>query len=61
LNFYDTDGNVLSSARLSVLVEYLASGTKVSISLVNTNDSVSYFNAYSNTNGAVLKVVKRGN
>lgn len=61
LNFYDTDGNVLSSAKLSVLVEYFASGTKVSINLVNTNDSVSYFNAYTNTNGAVLKVVKRGN
>lgn len=59
LKFYDTDGSVLCTSKLSVLIEYLAGGTRVSLNLVNENDSISYFNTYSNINGAVLKVVRR--
>lgn len=57
--FYNTDGDIVSTADLHVLIEYYASGTKVTASLLNENDSMSYMTTYSNINGAVLKVVQR--
>ncbi len=58
-NFYNVDGEVASTVNLHVLIEYYASGTKVSLSLTNENDSMSYMTTYSNINGAILKVVQR--
>ncbi len=58
--FYDLNGDVVSVADLNVIVEYYASGTKVTLSIENVNNSVSYLTTYTNINGAVLKVVKRG-
>ena len=59
LTFYDLNGNVISIAELHILIEYYASGTKVTLTIQNNNDSVSYFTTYTNINGAVIKVVQR--
>lgn len=60
LSFYDLDGEVASIADLHILIEYYASGTKVTLTIQNFNDSVSYLTTYTNINGAVIKVVQRG-
>lgn len=57
INFYDLDGEIITTANLSVLIEYTASLTRVTTSIKNTNNAVSYFNAYMQINGAVLKVL----
>ena len=58
--FYDLNGDVASTSDLHILIEYYASGTKVTLTMPNTNDSVAYFTTYTNINGAVVKVVQRG-
>jgi len=58
--FYDLNGNVATTSNLHILIEYYASGTKVTLTMTNTNNSVSYFSTYTNINGAVIKVVQRG-
>lgn len=60
LSFYDLEGEVVSNANLHILIEYYASGTKVTLTIQNDNDSVSYLSTYTNINGAVIKVVQRG-
>ena len=59
-NFYDLDGEVITTAKVHVLIEYLASGTNVTLSMENVNASVSYFETYAQVSGAVIKVVERG-
>ncbi len=59
-NFYDLDGSVITTADIHILIEYLASGTRVTLSMQNENYSVSYFETYAEISGAVIKVVKRG-
>lgn len=56
LKFYDLDGNEITTANVHFMIEYLASSTKVTTTISNTNNSVSYFNAYMEINGAVLQV-----
>lgn len=58
--FYDLNGDIASTSDLHILVEYYASGTKVTLSMANLSDSVAYFTTYTNINGAVVKVVQRG-
>lgn len=60
LTFYGLNGDAVSTAELHILIEYYASGTKVTLTLQNNNDSVAYFTTYTNINGAVIKVVQRG-
>ncbi|MBQ8451588.1 MAG: hypothetical protein IJ538_02300 [Clostridia bacterium] len=60
LAFYNLNGDVASTAELHILIEYYASGTKVTLTTQNSNDSVSYLTTYTNINGAVIKVVQRG-
>ncbi len=60
LEFYDLNGIIVTTAKLNILVEYYASGTKVSLSVQNNNDSIAYLTTYININSAVIKVVKRG-
>lgn len=57
LTFYNLDGNAITTVNVNFLVEYLASTTKVTIVTNNINNSISYFNAYMEINGAVLKVL----
>lgn len=61
LNFYNSEENVLSTAEIRVVIEYLAKETRITITMVNTNASVSYLNSYMELNGMTLKVVERGN
>lgn len=58
--FYDLDGQEITTANLYFNVEYLASGTKVTTEITNTNNSVSYLNSYMELNGAVLKIMTKG-
>lgn len=60
MTFYDLNGDVATVSDLHILIEYYASGTKVTLTIQNNNDSVSYFTTYTNINGAVIKVVQRG-
>lgn len=60
IKFYDTNGGEITTADLTFIVEYLANNTKITITISDDNNSVSYFNAYTEINGAVLKVVKQG-
>ena len=58
LKFYDLNGEEITTADIHFVVEYLASLTKVTTTITNVNNSVSYLNAYMEINGAVLQVVK---
>ena len=59
LVFYDLDGEKVSKAELHFVIEYFASQTKVTTTITNENDSVSYLETYMGINGAILKVVER--
>lgn len=60
LKFYDINAEEITTANMDFVVEYLASATKVTISVINENNSVSYLNSYMGINGAVLQVVTCG-
>lgn len=60
LKFYDLNGEEITTADIHFVVEYLASATKVTITITNVDNSVSYLNAYMEINGAVLQVVTKG-
>lgn len=60
LTFYDLNGTEITTANVHFVVEYLASATKVTTTIVDNNSSVSYLNAYMEINGAVLQVVTKG-
>ena len=59
LNFYDVNGDVETTSELSILIEYLDKETKVSTSIVNTNNSVSYLNTFMELHGSIIEVVER--
>lgn len=59
--FYDTEGQKVATAKVNMLVEYLKSETRVSLSIKNENESVAYLNAYIEINGFVIRVVERRN
>ena len=58
LNFYDTEGKVITTAKLKILIEYFDKETKVTTSIINTNYSVSYLNAYMEYHGVLIEVVE---
>ena len=60
VKFYDTDGQVATTAQLNVVIEYLASATKVTMTINNDDNAVSYLNTYMEINGAILRVVLLG-
>ncbi|MBO5102645.1 MAG: hypothetical protein J6C13_00965 [Clostridia bacterium] len=60
LKFYDLNGEEITTANIHFVIEYLASATKVTATITNTDNSVSYLNAYMEINGAVLQVVTKG-
>lgn len=60
IKFYDTDGQVVTTAQVNVVIEYLASATKVTLTINNDNNAVSYLNTYTEINGAILRVVLIG-
>ena len=60
LKFYDLDGAEITTANINFLVEYLTSATKVTTTITNTDNAVSYLNAYMEINGAVLQVYTKG-
>lgn len=59
IKFYDLDGQIITTADLNFVIEYQASNTKVTITITNVNDSVSYLNTYMEINGAILRVVNK--
>ncbi len=60
LRFYDLNGDEITTANVHFVIEYLASATKVTTTITNTNNSVSYLTAYMEINGAVLQVYSKG-
>ena len=60
INFYDLNGDTITTVNVHFMVEYLASATKVTTTITNVDKSVSYLNAYTEINGAVLKVYSKG-
>lgn len=60
LNFYDLQGEVVSTAKLHVVVEYSVSATTVTITTVNQSNSISYLNVYVNVENALLDVIVKG-
>ena len=59
INFYNLDGQLITTADLNFVVEYQASNTKVTATITNDDDSVSYLNTYMEINGAILRVVNQ--
>lgn len=59
LKFYDLNGDEITTANVHFVIEYLASATKVTTTITNTNNSVSYLTAYMEINGAVLQVYSK--
>ena len=60
LKFYDLNGEEITTANVHFVIEYLASATKVTTTITNTDNSVSYLTAYMEINGAVLQVMSNG-
>ena len=58
LNFYDVNGDVIVTARMNILIEYFSKETRVSVSIINTDNAVSYINSEMNINGAEIRVVE---
>ena len=59
IKFYDLDGEEIVTSQVNFVIEYSAGSTKVSVTTINKENSISYFNAYMQINGAVLKVVTK--
>lgn len=60
LKFYDLNGDEITTANIHFMIEYLASATKVTTTITNTENAVSYLNSYMEINGAVLQVFSKG-
>ena len=60
LKFYDLNGDEITTANVHFMIEYLASTTKVTTTISNVNDSISYLSAYMEINGAILQVFTKG-
>lgn len=57
IDFKDLEGEIITTATVNIKIEYLASCTRVYLTMENINTSVSYFNSYISINGANLKVL----
>jgi len=58
LNYYLTDGQIGSTAKLDITMSFYDDKTEVTISMKNESDSYAYLNRYMGKNGFILKVVK---
>lgn len=58
--FYDVNGAVITSATLEINLVFYEGSTQLLIEIENTKDAVSYFTTYMNYNGAVLKILTKG-
>ena len=58
--FYDVDNTVITSATLEINLVFYEGSTQLLIEIENTKDAVSYFTTYMNYNGAVLKILTKG-
>lgn len=58
LNYYLTNGEVGSTAKLDISIFFYDDKTEVTILMKNENDSYAYLNRYMGKNGFILKVVK---
>jgi len=58
--FYDLDGIEVAVSDVFVEIEYFAGETKLKLTSTNNADSMAYLTAYTNINGAVIRVVDRG-
>lgn len=59
LKFKGLHDEELTTSTLHMRIEYLTSGTRINLSMRNTNNSVSYLSSYSTLNGFVVEVFKR--
>lgn len=60
LNFYDTEGELITTSHLEILIEFLASDTRLTFKTQNINNSNAYLYRYLNINGFNLKIVTKG-
>lgn len=60
INFYGTNGELVSSATLNIGIVFYTDTTQVTISTTNVNDSYAYLTRFITNNGFMLKVVERG-
>lgn len=58
--FYDVNGAVITNATLEINLVFYEGSTQLLIEIENTKDAVSYFTTYMNYNGAVLKILTKG-
>lgn len=60
LNFYDTDGLLITTSDVKISIEFLASDTQIRFETKDINKSNSYLYRYLDINGAQLKIVTKG-
>ena len=59
LKFKGLKDEELTKSILHMRIEYLTSGTRINLNMIDTNNSVSYLSTYSTLNGFVVEVFKR--
>ena len=60
INFYNTDGEKITTSDIEVNIEFLATDTILTFKTQNINDSMSYLNKYFDINGLRLKILLKG-
>lgn len=60
LNFYNTDGTLITTSEVKILIEFLASETRIKFETKDIKKSNSYLYRYLDINGAQLKIVTKG-
>ena len=58
--FYNLAGVEIAQSNVFVEIDFFAGETKLKLTSTNSADSIAYLTAYTNINGAVIKVVERG-
>lgn len=58
--YYNLDGQEIAQSEVFVEIDFFAGETKLKLTSTNCADSIAYLTAYTNINGAVIKVVDRG-
>lgn len=60
LNFYNTDGTLITTSEVKILIEFLASETRIKFETKDIKKSNSYLYRYLDINGAQLKILTKG-
>jgi len=58
--YYNLDGLEVAQSDVFVEIDFFAGETKLKLTSTNNADSMAYLTAYTNINGAVIRVVDRG-